>query len=74
MSLYQEVEKKTKLLREDYGGMMSTKDLMRELNRSRNTVNNWVKENGLEGVRIGRSIRYETDQVACVIVNARGMV
>lgn len=74
-AFYREVEKKTKLLRADYGGMMSIKDLMRELGfGSHHTVNNWVRDTGLEGVRIGRSVRYETDQVARVIVSARGMV
>ena len=54
-AFYREVEKKTKLLREDYGGMMSIKDLMRELGfGSHHTVKNWVRENGVEGVRIGR--------------------
>lgn len=74
-AFYKEVEKKAKLLRADYGGMMSIKDLMRELGfDSHHTVKNWITENGVEGVRIGRSIRYETDQVAQVIVAGRGMV
>lgn len=72
---YQEVKKKTDLLRSDYGGMMSVKDLMHELGfGSHHTVNNWIRDNGVEGVKVGRSVKYETDQVARVIVNARGMV
>lgn len=73
--LYSEIEKKTKLLREDYGGMMTAKQLMRELGfGSYHTVQDWIRESGLDGVRVGRSVKFETDQVARVIVNARGMV
>lgn len=31
-------------------------------------------ENNAEGVRIGRSIRYECNQIAKIIADARGMV
>lgn len=69
-----EIEKKTKLLRADYGGMMNLKQLCRELNLSPNTARGWIREHSLEGVRTGRTIKYETDQVARVIVDGRGMV
>ena len=69
-----EIEKKIKLLRADYGGMMTIKQLCRELNVCRNSVYAWVREHDLEGVKVGRVIKYETDQVARGIVDGRGMV
>lgn len=74
-ALYREVEKKTKLLREDCGGMMSIKDLMRELGfGSHHTVKKWVMDNGVESVRVGRSVKFECEQITKVIVAQRGMV
>lgn len=74
-SFYKEVERKTKLLRADYGGMMFLKDLARELNYSSyNSVRAWLREHSVEGVKRGKSVAYETDQVAKAIVAARGMV
>lgn len=73
-AFYKEVEKKTKLLRADYGGMMLLKDLARELNySSHNSVRAWLREHAVEGVRRGKSVAYETDQVAKAIVSSRGM-
>lgn len=69
-----EIEKKIKLLRADYGGMMNIEQLRQELGLCRNSVYAWVREHDLEGVKVGRVIKYETDQVARVIVDGRGMV
>lgn len=69
-----EIEKKIKLLRADYGGMMTIKQLCRELNVCRNSVYAWVREHNVPGNKVGRIIKYETDQVARVIVDGRGMV
>lgn len=71
---YKEIEKKTKLLRADYGGMMNIEQLRQELGLCRNSVYAWVREHALEGVKVGRVIKYETDQVARVIVDGRGMI
>ena len=71
---YKEIEKKTKLFRADYGGMMNIEQLRQELGLCRNSVYAWVREHDLEGVKVGRVIKYETDQVARVIVDGRGMV
>lgn len=71
---YKAVEKKTKLLRADYGGMMNIEQLRQELGLCRNSVYAWVREHALEGVKVGRITKYETDQVARVIVDGRGMV
>lgn len=69
-----EIKEKIKLLRADYGGMMNIEQLRRELGLCRNSVYAWVREHALEGVKVGRVIKYETDQVARVIVDGRGMV
>jgi transposase-like protein len=72
---YKEVNEKRKILREIYGGMMTLKQLSRELGySSTNSARKWVQEHALQGVRLGKSVRYETDQVARVIVDGRGMV
>lgn len=75
-AFYKEVKRKTELLRADYGGMMTVKDIMRELGiGSHHTVNNWLRENDVEGVKVDRkSVKYETDLIARRIVEQRGMV
>lgn len=73
-AFYREVDKKAKLMREDYGGMMRISDLCRELRLCKNRVRPWLREHGVEGCKIGRSDLYETDQVARAIVASRGMV
>ena len=70
----QEIKEKIKVLRADYGGMMNIEQLRQELGLCRNSVYAWVREHSLEGVKVGRVIKYETDQVARVIVDGRGMV
>lgn len=71
---YREVYEKRKILRETYGGMMTLKQLGQELGYgSPKSTQAWVREHSLEGVKVGRSIRYETDLVAKIIVNCRGM-
>ena len=71
---YAAVREKRDILRGLYGGMMSLAQLTRELGySSTNSTRAWLSESGLEAVRIGRSTRYETDQVAKIIVNGRGM-
>lgn len=72
-AFYREVEKKTELMRKDYGGMMRIKDLCRELHLSKNPVYTWLREHNIDGCRTGKSVQYETDQVARAIVASRGM-
>ncbi len=74
-SLYNEIKEKRQTLRDLYGGMMTIVDLMKELGYgSRHSARAWLDTVDVEPVRVGRSIRYETDQVAKAIVNGRGMV
>lgn len=72
---YKEIKEKRKILRDLYGGMMTLVDLGRELGYSSpKSTRTWVREHALEGVKMGKSVRYETDLVAKVIVDGRGMV
>ena len=50
-------------------------DLTKELGyNSPKSARAWLATVGVEAVKVGRGIRYETDQVAKAIVNGRGMV
>lgn len=74
-SLYSEIKEKRQILREQYGGMMTIVDLTKELGYgSPKSARAWLATVDVEPVRVGRSLRYETDQVAKAIVNGRGMV
>lgn len=71
--LYTDIAEKRKVLRELYGGMMDTKALCKELGgMDRHTVREWARNQGI-GVQIGKRIKYDTDEVAKVIVMGRGM-
>ncbi len=74
-SLYNEIKEKRQILREQYGGMMTIVDLTKELGYgSPKSARAWLATVDVEPVRVGRGVRYETDQVARAIVNGRGMV
>lgn len=74
-AFYKEVEKKTKLLRADYGGMMTLAQLTHELGyHCPKRARAWIREHSVEGVRRGKSVAYETDQIAKAIVLSRGMI
>ena len=50
-------------------------DLTRELGYgSPKSARAWLATVDVEAVKVGRSLRYETDQVAKAIVDGRGMV
>ena len=68
------VREKRNILRSVYGGMMTMENIKTELGyTSRTSAIAWVKDVGLEGTRVNRGIRYETDLVAKKIVERRGM-
>lgn len=74
-SHYNAIKEKRQILRDIYGGMMSIADLTKELGyNSPKSVRSWLATVDVEAVKVGRGIRYETDQVAKAIVNGRGMV
>ena len=74
-SHYNEIKEKRQILRDIYGGMMTIEDLTKELGDScRKSARAWLATVDVEAVKVGRSLRYETDQVAKAIVDGRGMV
>lgn len=74
-SHYNAIKEKRQILRDIYGGMMSIADLTKELGyNSPKSARSWLATVDVEAVKVGRGIRYETDQVAKAIVNGRGMV
>lgn len=69
-----EIREKRNILRQEYGGMMSPTDLMRELGyRSPQSMKRWTREVGLLGTKIGARVKYDTDSVARILVNMKGM-
>lgn len=73
-AIYREVAEKRKILREQYGGMMSLENVKVELGyRSRESALAATREMGLSPTRIGRMKKYDTDQVAKRLVELRGM-
>lgn len=66
------VREKRNLLRELYGGMMTLRELSKEIGMCHQDAKAWALENGV-GSPIGKRLRYETDMVAKLIVLQRGM-
>ena len=70
--LQSEIRAKRNILREIYGGMMTSEDLHRELGMKPNDARQLMLENGI-GHMIGNRIKFETDMVAKFIVERRGL-
>lgn len=70
---YRAISEKREMLRGLYHGMMTLADVSRELNVDKKVARVWLMENQVEGVMVGKRVKYETDQIAKVIVNLRGM-
>ena len=71
--LDQQIREKRTILRGEYGGMMTLKQLCRELGfKDPRAAKAWAEEHAL-GVPVGRYVKYETDTVARQIVLQRGM-
>lgn len=71
-SLYEKIRKKSDAMYKRYGGMMTTTDLSKELGVNRDAAKAWAQSQGI-GNRIGKRVKYETDEVARRIVETRGM-
>lgn len=70
--LGKQIAEKRRTLRELYGGMMTPRDLDRELGRSKGGGTAWARMVGLEAVMVSPTRRrYETDLVAEKIVVGR---
>ena len=67
-----QIDEKRKILRDLYGGAMTLKDLCGELGLNHHQAKDWARERGI-GFSTGARVKYETDEVAKAIVNARGM-
>lgn len=70
--LSNQIREKRLVMREVYGGLMSLSDLVKELGMSKDDARAWGKENNV-GVQIGKRLKYDTDEVAKIIVTKRGM-
>ena len=74
MNLYAEIKEKRTILRELYGGMMSLRDLSQELGtKSKDATRNAVQDMGLPATQVGRMKKYDTDEVAKLLVEREGM-
>lgn len=70
--LGKDIAEKRRILRQLYGGMMTPRELDRELGRSKGGGTVWAQMVGLEAVMVSPKRRaYETDQVAEKIVRGR---
>lgn len=66
------IAEKRRILRHEYGGMMTLQDLTQELGfASTNSARKWVQDVALDHTRIGSRIRYDTDLVAKILVQRR---
>lgn len=73
-TLYREIAEKRKILREQYGGMMTLRDVQTELGYgSHHSAQAAIQALGIPATRIGRMKRYDTDSVAKRLVELRGM-
>lgn len=72
--LQAERREKREILRSIYGGMMTLTDLAHELGYSgQNAARRWVEENNVPATMIRSRKRYDTDVIARILVDRRGM-
>lgn len=71
---YQDVYKKRDEMYSRYGGLMTLADVKKELGvKDNRTAKKHIEELGIEPIKLGQSIKYETSMLAKAIVNRRGM-
>ena len=67
-------KEKRDILRTLYGGMMTLADLTHELGYTDpKSARRWVEDTGLPATAFGGRKKYDTDEVARVLVDRRGM-
>ena len=71
-ALTAQIAEKRRCLRREYGGLMSLRDLQREIRMSPRDAKQWGRENQA-CIFIGRRMKYDTDTVAKRLVELRGM-
>lgn len=73
-NLHAQIDEKRRILRREYGGMMTVTQLQKEIGyRDAAHAKQWAESVGLDRIQIGRMKKYDTDQLARILVNARGM-
>lgn len=74
-ALYREIAEKRKILREQYGGMMTLKDVQTEFGfNSHHSAQRAIDNMGIPATKVGGRKKYDTDSVAKRLVELRGMV
>ena len=74
-ALYREIAEKRKILREQYGGMMTLKDVQTEFGfGSHHSAQRAIDNMGIPATKVGGRKKYDTDSVAKRLVELRGMV
>ena len=72
MTIYDEIREKRKILRELYGGMMTSQQLMGELGiKSKDTLRRAAQEMRIPVTLVAGRNRYDTDEVAKRLVQLR---
>lgn len=72
MTIYDEIREKRKILRELYGGMMTSQQLMGELGiKSKDTLRRAAQEMSIPVTVVAGRNRYDTDEVAKRLVQLR---
>lgn len=72
--LYKQIAEKRNILRSIYGGLMTLEQVKQELGyKSNAATKRAIEELDVPGVKIGRSVRYDTDVLAKRIVERRYM-
>lgn len=74
MTKYQtEIQEKRRFLRQEYGGLMSLKDLARELGlKDTRAAKRWATENELRSIPVpkkgGDGVKFDTDHLAKILM------
>lgn len=69
---YRAIREKRNILRDRYGGLMTLTQLSEEIGyKDVRFAKKWAQEVQLECVQIGRSVRYDTDHLAKILVDRR---
>ena len=71
-NLQNQFKEKRAILREEYGGMMSLRDLIREMHLPAEKLKEWAAPAAVKPME-GARVRYDTDMIAKMIVLERGM-
>lgn len=69
---YKAIREKRNILRERYAGLMTLKQLSEEIGyKDVRFAKKWAQDVDLKMVQIGKSVRYDTDHLARILVDRR---